>query len=225
MQPYFFPYIGYFQLINSVDKFIFYDDVSFIKNGWINRNKILINKAAAYFTLNLKRASSNRLINATLICDNRQRLIKTLNISYKNAPYYEQVMPLVNRCLATESHHISVLAMTSVMQVCQFLAIDTVFEKSSEAYPATCHLKKVERLKQICALNGAAVYHNSAGGMAVYSREDFRPAGIELRLVRSQPLAYRQFKHDFVPKLSIIDVLMFNSVEQTRSYLENYELF
>lgn len=223
MQPYFFPYITYFQLIHSVDKFVFYDDVNFIKNGWINRNRILINGAPAYLTISLKAASSFKLIKDTRISDNRHKLQKSVEIAYRRAPFFPQVMPLIENCLKIESDCICDIAIASIQQVCSYLDIHKVFARSSEEYGESRILKKAERLKEICKINRALAYHNLPGGTPLYPRSDFKEADIELRFIRSEPFIYRQFKDNFVPQLSILDVLMFNSVATVRSFLEGYE--
>lgn len=223
MQPYFFPYIEYFQLINSVDKFIFYDDVNFIKNGWINRNRILINGLPAYLTLCLKAVSSSKLIKETRIFDNRPKLQKTIEITYKRAPFFPQVMPLINNCLNVESDYICDIAIESIKKVCSYLGVHKTFVRSSTEYSASRCLKKAERLKEICRINGAVAYHNSPGGVVLYTKPEFKEAGLDLRFINSRPIVYRQFKDAFVPRLSIIDVLMFNSVAAVKGFMADYE--
>ena len=102
MQPYFLPYIGYFQLIKAVNLFIIYDDVQFIKGGWINRNYILSNRNKSMFNLILKGASANKLINEISVQTDQNKLLKTIYHSYKKAPYFEFVYPLIENILDFE---------------------------------------------------------------------------------------------------------------------------
>lgn len=224
MQPYFFPYIGYFQLIKAVDKFIFYDDVNFIKNGWINRNRILINNAPKYFTIQLKKASSFKLINEVEFTDNREKLKNSIHMAYKKAPYYYDVRPLIDKCLELYTEKISDLAIASVKYVCEYLELETNFEISSINYPGTKYLEKEERIKEICNRNDAKTYINPIGGMELYNKKDFKASFIDLYFLKSNIEEYQQFKHDFIPGLSIIDVMMFNSREKIHEMLDSYEL-
>jgi len=224
MQPYCFPYIGYFQLIGSVDKFIFYDDVNFIKKGWINRNRILTNGEPAYFTIPVKGASQNKLINQIEFLDAASKLKKTIEQVYKKAPHFSAVADLVFDCLTYKTCLISELAANSVIATSRFLGLNTVFEKSSALYPASQGLEKTERLIQICKLNNATEYHNPIGGQLIYDKRDFLASNIELKFLQTQAIEYCQFGKEFVPFLSIIDVLMFNSIEKIRQYLNFYEL-
>ncbi len=223
MQPYFLPYIGYFQLINAVDKFIFYDDVNFIKNGWINRNRIIINNKINYLTVQLNGASSNKLINEVEFTDNRNKLISTINLAYKRAPYFNQVFPLINDILVFQTSSISELAIFSIEMVSEFLSINTIFEVSSLKYSDTKGLEKAERLKEICHRNEACKYINPIGGQGLYNKDDFRSANIDLHFLKTNFIKYKQFQHDFISNLSIIDVLMFNNSEIIQEYLSLFE--
>ena len=150
MQPYFFPYIGYFQLIRAVDKFVFYDDVNFIKNGWINRNRILLTGQVAYITVQLKNASSFKQINCVEFNDNREKLKKTIEQEYKKAPYFNFAWPIIKDCLDLKTNLICELAIHSVVQVAKYLKINTLFETSSTHYAETKNLGRKERIKEIC---------------------------------------------------------------------------
>jgi WbqC-like protein family. len=224
MQPYFFPYIGYFQLIRAVDKFVFYDDVNFIKNGWINRNRILLNNQAIYITVQLKGASSFKQINFVEFTDNREKLKKTIEQAYKKAPYFNSVWAVINDSLDFKTSLISELAIHSVVQVSKYLNLDTIFETSSIHYPETKSLKKAERLKEICRINGASGYINPIGGTELYGKEEFTTLGIDLCFINYKDIKYVQGKNEFVPSLSIIDVMMFNSPEEINRMLNQYEL-
>lgn len=224
MQPYFFPYIGYFQLIYSVDKIVFYDDVNFIKNGWINRNRILIQNEPGYFTVHLKKASPHKTINQIEFIDNRQKLLKTIRMAYSKAPFFCDVFPVIEKCLNLKTNLISELAVNSNKEVCSYLEIKTIFERSSSTYPDTKPMDKTKRIISICNRNEANTYVNAIGGKEIYAKEDFSNSGIELFFIKPHDVAYKQFSNEFIPWLSIIDVMMFNSVGDIRKMLNNYEL-
>lgn len=224
MQPYLFPYIGYFQLIKAVDKFIFYDDVNFIKNGWINRNRVLVNNQPHYLTVQLKGASPNKLIHEIEFTDNRPKLLRTLYMAYRKAPQFDVVWPLVEKCLTFETDKISDLAINSVKEVCNYLNIKTSFEISSISYPETKELEKAARLKEICFKNQAKMYINPIGGQELYDKNNFKNVGIELLYLKSIITEYNQSSSSFVPGLSIIDVMMWNSVENINEMLNSYDL-
>jgi hypothetical protein len=224
MQPYFFPYIGYFQLAKLVDKFIFYDDVNYIKNGWINRNRILLNGKPHYITVQQKGASPNKLINEIEIIDNRSKLGKTISAAYRKAPYFREVWPLVESILELNSNNISELAEYSVVQICKYLDLDTKFELSSKNYNQTAKLRKEERLIAICDINGAQEYINPIGGIGLYEKKPFLKKGVNLYFLRTCPVTYKQFGDPFVDNLSMIDVMMFNPQHEVNKMLDLYVL-
>lgn len=223
MQPYFFPYLGYFQLINHVDKFIFYDDVNFIKNGWINRNRILVNEKPHYITIQLKNASSFKLINCVEFTDNRNRIKKTIEQFYRRAHYFDAVWPVIEECLNFPTNSISELAVFTVLKVSEFIGIETQFEISSKCYSYTSGLEKTERLLEICKVNDATQYINPIGGIEIYNKSDFNNVGIDIQFIKPNEIVYKQFNNEFVPSLSIIDVMMFNSLEEISKMLDQYE--
>jgi hypothetical protein len=226
MQPYFFPYIGYFQLVKAVEKFIFYDDVNFIKQGWINRNRILINGIEKYITLSLCKASPNKLIHEIEIQPGNEKLLKTIEQAYSKAPYFNDVMPLIQDvfCMMPEIKKISEIAAQSVKKISEYLGLKTVFETSSQTYCNTRSVGRADRLIAICKENGYSTYINPAGGQDLYKKDYFSERGVTLYFINSRISTYKQFKHDFIPGLSIIDVLMFNSIETVHSMLNDYTL-
>lgn len=224
MQPYFFPYIGYFQLIKTVDKFIFYDDVNYIKNGWINRNRILINGKAHYITVHQKGASPNKLINEIEIANNRNKLIKTIPTAYSKAPYFKSVWPFVKKVLEFETDKIGELAAYSVTETCKYLGINTKFEFSSKDYGETANLKSGNRIIAICKSNNASEYFNPIGGVDLYEKKKFMIEGINISFINTTSTVYNQFKNTFIDNLSIIDVIMFNSDERVQAMLDCFEL-
>ena len=229
MQPYFLPYLPYFQLINSVDKFIIYDDVNYIKSGWINRNNILINQKASMFTVPLIKASSFSKINdlqIDLYLFNfwKKKFIKSINQYYSKAPYFNEVFEVINRILIVEDNHtISNFVVKALKEVVNYLQINTIIVESSSIYNNS-HLKSYQRVIDICIQESATVYINPIGGLLLYDKFIFKQSSLELSFLKSNNYIYQQFTDDFVPLLSIIDVLMFNSVDSFKFILNNFEL-
>lgn len=227
MQPYIFPYIGYFQLINAVDIFVLYDDVDFIKQGWINRNKILLNKKAHTFTIPCKNVSSFSKINNiehNLSEKTKSKLLKTISQSYTKAPFFNAVMPLVESVLISKYHSISDLCIISIRKVLEYLEISTELKISSIDFADTINLDRTDRLIEITKRLNGTHYINPMGGKDLYSKDDFHNKGIKLSFIRIKAEKYEQFGNDFVPNLSIIDVLMFNNKEKVKSLLNEYIL-
>lgn len=229
MQPYIFPYIGYFQLINAVDKFIVYDDVNYIKQGWINRNRILVNGIPHTFTVPIENSSSFKTIKSTRIhkvnyISWKEKQFKTLELSYKHSPHFNDVMPLIVSIFNQEYEFISDFASGSVTGVCTYLKIDTLFVKTSSIYQNN-ELHGQERVLDICKKENALQYINSSGGENIYSKEAFREQGVELSFIKAKLTEYQQFTNLFLPGLSIIDVLMFNDKSQITKHLGDFELF
>lgn len=225
MQPYFFPYLGYWQLINAVDKYVVYDDVAFIKGGWISRNNILLEGHKYMITLPLDNPSSFRNINQIDITSRevqRAKVIRTLEAAYRKAPYYETIMPMINN-LIMESKSISELNYNSIIQIDDYLGIETEIILSSDLKKNN-ELKGQEKVLHICKLLGADMYLNAVGGKELYSSDAFFDKGIELRFLKMSEVNYKQYNDEFVPGLSIIDVLMFNSVDKVIELLNQYTL-
>lgn len=226
MQPYMFPYIGYFQLINLADKFVIYDDVSFINKGWINRNNILLDGQPHLFTIPLRNSSQNKLINQTEIGDIsawRNKFFKTVEHAYKKAPYFDSVSVLLHEILNSPAIYIHQLALISLTRVCKYLLIDTPFFESSRI-SENSELKSQDRILDICVQLQADQYINPIGGLKLYSRDHFESKGISINFLEVKPHSYSQYGNDFIGNLSIIDVLMFNSVEEVRELLNQYRL-
>ncbi|MEX0906260.1 MAG: WbqC family protein [Balneolaceae bacterium] len=228
MQPYFFPYIGYFQLIAAVDKFVFYDDVNFIKNGWINRNRLLIHGESKYFTIPCKDVSSNKLIKEiehSLDDHSKNKLLKKIKFTYSNAPYFEQVFNLIQGLFYKNIKKISDLAVESVVTSSNYIGIECEFSKSSEKYNNK-DLMAADRLIDICKVENMQKYINLIGGKELYDNNYFRQQGdIDLLFLHPEIKEYEQFRNDFIPGLSIIDVMMFNNPEVIKeSLLTSYNL-
>jgi len=226
MQPYLFPYIGYFQLITEVDTFVFYDDVNFIKAGWINRNRIFIDDKAKYFTVPCKGISQNKLIfeiDHALDEKTRRKLLNKIQSSYGNAPFFNSVLPLFESVIYSDSKTIADLAISSVCQTMDYLNTGTDFKISSEAYDNRS-LNGMESVLDICKREGAAIYVNPIGGRQLYSKKAFSEQGVQLKFLHSESIMYKQFKGNFVEGLSILDVMMFNSKQKVQDFLRSYTL-
>ena len=223
MQPYFLPYIGYFQLISAVDRFVIYDDVNFIKQGYINRNKILGNNKSQTFTVDLKRASSNSLINEIEIGNNCKKIIKTIKQNYSKAPFFKDAMPLIEDILNNPEKNLARFVGSSLQKISKYLQIDTVFYYSSEL-EKNCELKAQDKVINICDNLNASHYLNAIGGQELYSKDTFKENKIKLNFIKTNLQPYQQFEQEFIPCLSIIDVMMFNSPELINKMLDNYKL-
>lgn len=226
MQPYFFPYIGYWQLIKSADKFVIYDDVNYIKQGWINRNRILENAEAKYYNLLLRKASSNKLINEIEIINDektKNKMIKRLYSCYSKAPYYSDIIELIEKCIDYRINNLALFLKHQIQLICDYLSIKTEIILSSNLKKNN-DLKKEFKLFEICKLLNENVYINTIGGTTLYSKEQFEKEKINLLFLENLEISYKQFSNNFIPNLSIIDVLMFNSIEKTKTYLEEYKL-
>jgi len=222
MQPYFLPYIGYFQLINAVDEFVFYDDVNFMKKSYINRNSMLLNQKAFQFTVPLKDVSQNKLIkDVEVFMDQKwfNGFLKTLEHAYKTAPFYNEVLQIVKNVFDYDYNTISDLSIKSVLEVCTYLNINCKFSISSKDYSTSKGLNKTERLIAIAKQSGKQTYVNAIGGQSLYNKSEFKAQGIDLAFIEAQTIEYKQFENDFVPFLSILDVLMFNSIDDSNEML------
>jgi len=223
MQPYYLPYIGYFQLINAVDMFVIYDDVQYIKGGWINRNNIIINNEKFMFNLLLNGASSNKLINEITINPNQTKFLKTLKNAYGRTVNYNLIYPIICRLFQINEINLSKFIGNNIREICDYLNIQTKIIYSSELYKDN-NLKSQDKVIQICNILKADKYINSLGGQSLYDCKEFEENGLELLFLKPNIQSYKQFNNEFIPNLSIIDVLMFNSVDQISYMLHQYEL-
>ena len=228
MQPYVFPYIGYFQLVNAVDIFVFYDDVNYMKKGWINRNRILVNNQDFIFSIPLNKVSQNNTIKETLISSENFEILKlkflqTIESNYKKAPFYNEVSSIIRNIFSKNYYSISELAIESVIIISNYLKLRTTFIISSKRYDNQ-YLLRQDRLIDICRKESATHYINAIGGQELYKKEEFMQEGIQLDFIKSLSIEYKQFTNDFIPWLSIIDVLMFNDIDTVKLMLNKYEL-
>jgi hypothetical protein len=242
MQAYFFPYIGYFQLINQVDQFILYEHVTFRKDSWIYRNRILAKNAAEPFFLvvPVQSKSSNKKISETLLNSDgawKPRLLKTIYFCYKKARFFDETFPVVEKLIRTPSQSLQEYNAASLSGICthlglrttivsdnrRFLAMERELDeiyRDSTTRPAHLPEKKTLRIVNICRQEGASTYFNPINGVGLYQKAEFRKYGIDLQFLERGNLIYQQFREEFTPDLSIIDVLMHAGREQTIELLK-----
>lgn len=223
MQPYLFPYIGYFQLIYASDLFLIYDDVTYIKQGYINRNRILSHNGVVRFTIPVPGASSNKLISDLSFSEKVDKALKMIDQSYSKSPYFCDVFPIIEGVLRLKDRSISSVCLKSFKDIFLYLGVDKGFKKASEIEYDRC-VSAQDRLVNFCDYFGASCYINSAGGRELYSRKTFLERGVSLKFIDSLQLEYQQGKNEFFPNLSIIDVLMNCSPKMIRELLGSYEL-
>lgn len=224
MQPYFLPYIGYFQLMKYVDKYVVYDDVNYIKGGWINRNNFLISNESRLLTIVLDGATPNKLICDIEIKDDFGKFLKTIRMNYSKAPFYRDVMPLLENICLSENRNLALFLLNSFRSILHYLNIDTELILSS-SLNKNHSLKGKDKVIDICRLFCADTYVNAIGGQCLYNKDEFARDQIQLLFLKSSnDIVYRQFGTIYIPSLSFLDVLMFNSVEDTNLMLDNFEL-
>ena len=227
MQPYFFPYIGYFQLMSSVDTFVVYDNIQFVKKGWIHRNRILVNGDDSYFTLPLKKDSDFLNINDRFLAESfnveKLKLIRKIEGAYKKAPFFNDVYPIISDILNYENTNLFSFIFNSIEKLISYLSIEVKLIKSTNLNFDIQGFKGQDKVIKICKSLDAQVYINAIGGVELYNKQTFSNEDIELKFIKSDSIKYKQFRNDFIPWLSIIDVMMFNSKEEILRMIASYE--
>lgn len=229
MQPYLFPYIGYYQMIKCSDIFVVADDVQYIKKGWINRNRILLNGEAEMITMPLKSASSFLNINERYFSNHpdskgRRTFMNKIENSYYKAPEFSVVFPLLERIINFENNNVADFLINSIKVICQYLDIKTELLVESD-FNLSPVLHYQDTVIHICKELKAKRYINSIGGMDLYSNKKFKENDIHLKFIKTrESLKYRQYYDKFVPNLSIVDVMMFNSPQKIQTMLTAYDL-
>lgn len=227
MQPYLFPYIGYFQLISACDKFVVHDDVQYIQQGWINRNYIIVHNRNYFFVFSVKHDDYSKNINERFYTNafdvEAKKLLRNIDQSYSKAPHFADVRALLADVLGTPERNVSKLNTLSISKTCQYLGINTERLVSSEME----FEKSLAAEKRVIAINkklGSTHYINPIGGLELYSKERFQESGIELSFLKPRLSPYQQSTAEFIPGLSIIDVMMNCSAESISEMLRDYEL-
>ena len=252
MQPYFFPYIGYFQLIEAVDRFFLYDNLDYSKGGWISRNRILVvDREPTFLTIPILDRNATQTIREVQVESGtywRQKILRSIEDNYRRAPYFERTLGLIQETLFLESSSLAEINKHSVLQVAQVLGIETEiltdsapFEELEEQLRSNKHKaeksqeptakervpRRVVRALELCRRLDASIFVNPVGGEDLYDREVFEAAGFSVSFLESNASAYRQRSSRpevFHPRLSIIDVLMNCGRDRTRAMLKEYRL-
>ena len=225
MQPYFLPYIGYWQLLAAVDRFVVYDNIQYAKKGWINRNRFLRNGADAFFTVPLSKGSDFLNVADRSIADDfdPQTILNPMAAAYRRAPFFADVFPILETIVTAAPRNLFEYLHRSLVIIAGHLEIQTPIVVSSTV--AIDHgIKSERKVLALCKALGATRYINPAGGRDLYSVSTFAEHGIELQFIQSRPILYRQYDNPFVPSLSIVDVLMFNSRNAVRGMLGEFDL-
>ena len=227
MQPYFFPYIGYFQLMNAVDEFVVYDNIEFTKKGWINRNRILVNGKDAFITISLKKNSDYLDIRDRYLADSwpsdRVKMLNRIKESYRKAPQFDSAYPVVEKCLSCDDANLFNFILNSLNRVKEYLGIRTPLLISS-TIQIDHALKAENKVIAICKARKADTYVNPIGGIQLYIKDEFKNESIDLQFLKTDEFSYTQFGNGFIPWLSMLDVMMFNSKEDILKMLGLYIL-
>lgn len=250
MQSYFLPYIGYFQLIEAVDKFILSSNVNYSSKGWINRNRLLIkNQNVFTITVPIKDARYNSSISSIKIDISRQwkkKLLRTIYINYKGADSFEEIYPFIEKIFSKPFEYLYQFNEYLITNICSYIDIKTTIESdNSKKYfeieekllgidkndysqfqymDKTRPEKKIARILEMCKTENATTYINAIGGQNLYSKEEFSKYGIDLMFIQTDEIEYPQFSQNFQPNLSILDVLMHNGSVGTKKLLQKYTL-
>jgi hypothetical protein len=213
MQPYFFPYIGYYQLMAAIDHFVLLDDVNFIKRGYVNRNEILLNGKRHRITLELRNASQNRKIDEIAIGTNGGKLLETIRHAYAHATHFASVYPLIAESVFDSGPLLIDVLEMSIRKTRELLDISTEISRSS-GLGIDEDVRGEDRIISLCNALHADEYINPPGGRGLYHRSSFENHGIRLFFLEPRLEPYAQQSENFVPGLSIIDVLMNCGVEE-----------
>ena len=225
MQPYFLPYIGYWQLLSAVDSFVLYDNIQYTKKGWINRNRFLLNGQDALFTIPLKRDSDYLDVVHRWVADDFDgtKLLRQLESSYRKAPFFNEAFPVFAEIINNPERNLFEYIRDSIERVAAYLAIGTPIIVSSSV-DIDHSLRGEEKVIATCRSLGAKIYINTIGGKQLYSVSTFKENGIDLQFIETNPLSYQQFGGEFVSNLSIVDVMMFNSRKSIVAMLAEFTL-
>ncbi len=214
--------------MNAVDEFVVYDNIEFSKKGWVNRNRILVNKKDEYITLPLKKDSDYLDIKdrylAEIWLSERKKMLNRITESYRKSPHFSSAYPIIEKCFLYEHGNLFNFLINSLTNIKDYLEIQTPFIISS-SIRIDHSLKSDKKVMAICKARTASAYLNPIGGVNLYDKSNFGKEGIELHFLKTSGLSYKQFNNEFIPFLSIIDVMMFNSKETIDGMLSEYSTF
>ena len=196
MQPYLFPYIGYWQLLAAVDEFVLLDDVQYINRGWINRNRILVEGRDHLFSFSVKKDSQQKKINERFFAEDfsvdRTRFLRTLQCSYSKAPYFEPVIGLVERSLEFSRENLARNLGGNIALLSDYLQIKTPVRYASDI-DCDKQLKAQAYILELTRRLQGNVYVNLSGGKQLYDRAVFSENAIELLFIQAELIEYKQF--------------------------------
>ena len=219
MQPYFFPYLGYWHLMDAVDTLVLFDDVNYIKKGFINRNSILVNGEPRLLTLSLIGASQNKKIMELNLADDRMSFLKTIEMAYKKSLNFDYIFPeLQSIFLNTNSNLVDFLEY-SILRVNYLLGIEVKIFRSSQFQ---LDFLGKEKIIPICEHLFAETYINPIGGLNLYDKKTFQENGLDLRFINSKFIEYPQNARKFFEKLSVVDFLMNVPRSNWTDYIKAY---
>ena len=226
MQPYLFPYLGYLQLMQAVDEFVFFDTAQFIRRGWIHRNRILFHGKAHTFTVPVTKCARDTLIRDVLWSGDlsvRTKLLQTIKQAYKNAPYFHVVLPWIERTLSSTESSVPKLIEMHFIELYNYLGLEVNFYLASsrrwtDAFGAS------QRILSMCQDLNATRYINPINGRHLYSASEFAVKGIKLQFLEMAAVEYPQMGMEFISHLSMIDVLMMNGPKEVLRLLRNYQI-
>jgi predicted nuclease of restriction endonuclease-like (RecB) superfamily len=221
MQPYLFPYLGYFQLINCSDNFVIYDDVNYIKNGYINRNYILSNGEKQRITIPVLGASSNKKIKELCYSADVKKVLVSIQQAYSKAPYFKEVYSLIEKVLEDKNRSISEICRQSYIAIFNYLGIKKNFVKSSDLEYNRAN-RPEERLVELTKYFDSNKYVNAIGGKELYCKDYFKNNGIELSFIAPGLPKYEQGAGEFIVGLSIIDILMWCEIDTVKGMLNTF---
>jgi hypothetical protein len=247
MQPYTFPYLGYFQMIDAADHFVLYDDLQFSRSGWVHRNRLLrVNGRPFYFTLPARPTSHTAHIRDVELAPMpwRQYLLKSVEANYHRCPYFTSIWPMFEQVVGLETSSLAEFAKHSVVEVARYLGIETPIDPDppfgdiearlvahsddlERAFPEIRLSAPSRKLVRVIALVNAVnadTLINLSGGAALYPRDEFKRNGLRVRFINMDDFEYEQRSTRFWPRLSILDVLMNCGLDTTRSMLDRYQL-
>lgn len=226
MQPYFLPYLGYFQIMKACDKYVVYDNIQFTKKGWIHRNRMLLNGKDAMFSLPLKSDSDFLDINQRCLADGfekeKNKILGQIKSAYGKAPQFKTVYPIIESIFNYPDANLFNYIFNAINTIKDYLQIETPLVVSS-TIDMDHELKSKYRVMEIVKCLGGDTYINPIGGMELYDKQEFANSGIALHFHKMQSVVYPQFKNEFVPYLSILDLMMFVDRDTLIGYLDRFD--
>jgi len=222
-QPYLFPYIGYWQLMNASDIYVISDSMQYIKKGYVNRNYVLLNGERHRFSLEVVGVHGDTPINEVKVGNNSRKIISMLSHTYKKAPHFDSAFPIIESILQNDEKNLAKYLGNSIQVIADYLDMNTKFMYLSDMQGETS-LKAQARTIDICKRASASQYINAIGGQELYDKESFLKENIALSFLETGDVNYKQFYNEFVPYLSIVDIMMFNSKDTIKEMLKVYTL-